>query len=87
MDTDKEKAVDFCKFISQTNRKLFENRKKHEWRIFLSIITFYSLTILYKLTNNDFKLDESLFCSCLLFILFYSFHQFYFLALCTEQTT
>lgn len=49
---DKDKAIDYCKFISQTNRTLFENRKNHEWRIFLAILTFFSLTMLYKITQQ-----------------------------------
>ena len=60
-----DKAMDFCKFISQTHRTLFENRKSHEWRIFLSVMTFYSLTILYKLRNDNFEINGS-FWACLI---------------------
>lgn len=39
---------------------LFNNRKQYEWRIFLSVLTFYSLTILYKLTNPSFEINVGL---------------------------
>ena len=76
---DIDKAIDFCKFISQTNRTLFKNRKNHEWRIFLSILTFYSLTMLYKLTQDvEIKID---FLACLIAYFILSFLSIVFFIL------
>ena len=49
--------IEYCKFMSQTQRTLFENRKKHEWKLFFSLIILFSLTIINKSTNHPIKLD------------------------------
>ena len=49
---DFERNRDFCKFISETNRNAFENRKRHEWRLLISVLTFYVLAIALKLQGQ-----------------------------------
>ena len=49
--------IEYCKFMSQTQRTQFENRKKHEWKLFFSLIILFALTIINKATNNPIKID------------------------------
>ncbi len=49
---DKNVSVAFCKFVSQTNRNAFQERKKHEWRIVYSVLTFYVLVAALKLKKG-----------------------------------
>jgi len=57
MDT--PQALDFCKFISETNRKAFHERKQHEWRVVFSVLTFYVLAAALKV-KGGIKLPPAL---------------------------
>ena len=44
----KEKLESF-RFLGQIHRNLFDERRKYEWKIIFSVITFYVLAALFKL--------------------------------------
>ena len=49
---DMNAAIDFCRFVSRTNRNAFQERKKHEWRIVFSVLTFYVSVAALKVTKG-----------------------------------
>jgi len=47
-----DRIIDFCKFTSETNRRAFQARKQHEWKIIFSVLTLYILSAALKLKDG-----------------------------------
>ena len=47
-----DRIIDFCKFISDTNRRAFQARKQHEWKVVFSVSTLYILSAALKIKES-----------------------------------
>jgi hypothetical protein len=52
------RIIDFCKFISETNRRAFQARKQHEWKIIFSVLALFILSASLKL-KHEFQLPTT----------------------------
>ena len=48
-----EKRIEYCKFISSTFRASFNERRKHEFKILFTVLTFYVLSASAAITIID----------------------------------
>lgn len=66
-----EEIINGLKHLSSTHRELHNNRRKYEWKVFFTFLSFYVLTVLAFLTKDfNIKVTEKC-CYILLFVLIY----------------